>query len=647
LYLDLDLRRSEAHGALSFLLAIEYELVRCRDSCGREKMSGICGWIGDSRAPGQQAIQGMGAALNRLDGSAVRCASSAFGAVATAGGYADVFQDDGQLVAVWGQPRFSKSELAGLARRHGMAHALAHGYAGEGAKVLDALSGNFALAILDGRRGAEAVLAIDRMGTRPLCYCVVSGALVFGSTLDAISAFPGSAPEINRQAIYDYVYFHMVPGPHTVHAGRHRLLPGSLLIWRNGRLETRPYWEMRYVENEKRPVQELKKEFLAVMREGVREAAQDATVGAFLSGGTDSSTIAGFLGEVTGKPARTYSIGFEAQGYDEMRYARIAARHFGTQHHEYYVTPADVVSAIPQIAEVHDQPFGNSSAVPAYFCAKLARDDGVDLLLGGDGGDELFGGNERYAKQYLYSLYSDLPRALRKGLIEPVAFLPPEIGIAGKVQRYIRNASQPMPARYDNYNLLERLGAGNIFTAEFLGTVDVEEPRILLDHAYDGARAHSLINRMLALDLRFTLADNDLPKVARACELAGVEVRFPMLDDAVVSFSSALPPRLKLRGTRLRYFFKESLRGFLPDEIIAKTKQGFGLPFGPWLQTHRPLRQLALDSLADLKKRGIVRPEFMDELISTHVESHARYYGTMVWVLMMLEHWLKRHRLVV
>jgi asparagine synthase (glutamine-hydrolysing) len=268
-------------------------------------------------------------------------------------------------------------------------------------------------------------------------------------------------------------------------------------------------------------------------------------------------------------------------------------------------------------------------------------------LLGGDGGDELFGGNERYAKQHLYSLYSDLPRALRKSLIEPIAFLPPEIGILGKVQRYIRNASVPMPARYDNYNLLERLGADNLFGRDFLNAVDRAQPKLMLDQAYAGAHADSLINRMLALDLRFTLADNDLPKVTRACELAGIDVRFPLLDDAVVSFSATLPPRLKLKGTRLRYFFKEALRGFLPEEIIAKTKHGFGLPFGPWLQAHPPLRQLALDSLSDLKRRRIVRPEFIDELTSTHVENHASYYGTMVWVLMMLEQWLKQHRLVV
>jgi asparagine synthase (glutamine-hydrolysing) len=608
-------------------------------------MSGLCGWFHPGRAgpASPEVIATMAAPLNRFDDSTVRSASAGFGALAAAGADLDIFQDDHQLVAVWGRVRFTDTGLAALAQRHGVARALVQGYARMGTDVLTTLAGAFALAILDGR-GGEAVLAIDRMGTCPLCYSVAGDTLVFGSTLDAISAFPANTPEINRQAIYDYVYFHMVPGPRTIQVGRHRLLPGSFLLWRDGKAETRAYWEMRFAEDERRPVPELKNDFLAALREGVRDASRDRTVGAFLSGGTDSSTIAGMLGEVTGQPARTYSIGFEAQGYDEMHYARIAARHFGTQHHEYYVTPDDVVNVIPRIAAVHDQPFGNASAVPTFYCAKLARDDGVDTLLGGDGGDELFGGNERYAKQYLYSLYSELPRALRKGLIEPVLGALPPVSLMGKAQRYVRNASMPMPARYDNYNLLERFGAENIFTSEFLGTIDARQPRMLLDHAYDGARAHSLINRMLALDLRFTLADNDLPKVLRACELACVDVRFPLLSDSIVTFSAGLPPRLKLKGTRLRYFFKEALRGFLPDEIIAKTKHGFGLPFGPWLLTHGPLLQIALDSLADLKQRHIIRPEFIDELTSMHVKRHAGYYGTMVWVLMMLEQWLRQHR---
>jgi len=611
-------------------------------------MSGLCGWFCRERVgpASPEVIAAMAEPLNRFDGCTVRSASAGFGAVAAAGANLDIFQDDHQLVAVWGHARFSDADLAALAQGHGIARALAQGYARKGTDVLAALSGAFALAILDGR-GGEAVLAIDRMGTRPLCYGVAGDKLMFGSTLDAISAFPANTPEISRQAIYDYVYFHMVPGPHTIHAGRHRLLPGTFLLWSKGKAETRSYWETRFVEDERRPLPELKQDFLAALREGVRDAIQDGTVGAFLSGGTDSSTIAGLLGEVTGKPARTYSIGFEARGYDEMHYARIAARHFGTRHHEYYVTPGDLVNAIPQIAAVHDQPFGNSSAVPTYYCAKLAKDDGVDTLLGGDGGDELFGGNERYAKQYLYSLYSDLPHALRKGLIEPVLGLLPPISLMGKAKRYVSNASVPMPARYDSYNLLERLGPAAVFARDFLGAVDRTLPPARMAQAYHAAHAQSLINRMLALDLKYTLADNDLPKVMRSCELARVEARFPMLNDAVVAFAARLPPELKLKRTRLRYFFKEALRGFLPDEIITKSKHGFGLPFGPWLQTHQPLRQISLDSLADLKQRHIIRPEFIDELISVHVKNHAGYYGTMVWVLMMLEQWLKHHRHVV
>jgi asparagine synthase (glutamine-hydrolysing) len=604
-------------------------------------MSGMCGWFGAGVDPA--VIAAMAAPLGRFDGATAESAGMAFGAVAVAGAGPQIWRDEQRIAALWGRARLADRALATHAERHGLACALAEGYAKKGTEVLTALSGHFALAVLDAK-SEEALLAIDRMGTHPLCYASVDGTLVFGSTLAALGAYPSATRAIDRQAIYDYVYFHMVPGPRTIRAGACRLLPGSFVRWRRGSAETGCYWRMRYIEDEARPFAELKQSFRALLRESVRDAARSGAVGTFLSGGTDSSTVAGMLGEVTGQPARTYSIGFEAQGYDEMHYARIAARHFGTRHHEYYVTPDDVVRAIPRIATIHDQPFGNSSAVPTYYCAKLARDDGVDVLLGGDGGDELFGGNERYAKQYLYSLYGDLPHAVRKRLVEPVLGLLPPVSLFGKAQRYVRNASMPMPARYDNYNLLERFGPAKVFTPQFLEAVDRAQPPTQMAEVYGGAQADSLINRMLAFDLKYTLADNDLPKVARSCELARVETRFPMLSDALVAFSARLPPNLKLKGARLRYFFKHALRGFLPNEIIAKTKHGFGMPFGPWLQTHAALRQIALDSLADLKRRQIVRPEFIDELTSMHVPAHAKYYGTMVWVLMMLEQWLRQQR---
>ena len=382
-----------------------------------------------------------------------------------------------------------------------------------------------------------------------------------------------------------------------------------------------------------------------MLRSSVRAAIGGQQVGAFLSGGTDSSTIAGTLCEVSGAPAKTYSIGFEAEGYDEMEYARIASRHFGTEHHAYYVTPDDVVAAIPKIAGVFDQPFGNASAVPGYYCAKMAQADGVTRIFGGDGGDELFGGNERYSKQHVFARYERVPGLLRKALLEPAVFNFPageHVKLVRKARSYIEQASVPMPARLETYNLLGRYGPSQVFTDEFLAGADAGAPLASLSRTYGKSEAGSLINRMLELDLKITLADNDLPKVVKACELAGLEVAFPFLNDQMVAFSARLTPQQKLNGTQLRWFFKEALRDFLPNEIITKQKHGFGLPFGVWLQHHKPLQQLATDSLTDLKARKIVRGEFIDQLVGQHLSEHAGYHGTMVWVLMMLEQWYKQ-----
>ena len=608
-------------------------------------MSGLCGWLQHAgNVPGARALtDAMAVVLGRHDGATIHTASTRRAGLAAASRLsgAAVFQNSQYLAALWGHAQFKQGRLQALARGRSPAEALAIGYGEQGATILGDLEGSFALAVLhaDGR----GFLAVDRMGTRPLCYALVDGALVFGSTLDAIDAFAGAPRKVREQALYDYIHFHVVPSPATVYEGRQRLLPGTYLTFRDSAIEVQSYWQMSFEEQETRPFRDLKTDFLNILREGVAKCADKGRVGAFLSGGTDSSTIAGMLRAVTGEAPRTYSIGFDAEGFDEVGYARIAARHFTARHHEYYVSPADVVAAIPKIAEVHDQPFGNSSSIPTYYCAKLAKEDGVEIMLGGDGGDELFGGNSRYATQYLYSLYSDLPAGLRSRLLEPVAFALPA-ALAGKLQRYVRSASMPMPARYDKYNLLEHFGPAAIFTSDFLARVDLDEPRAAMAAAYGQARGESLINRMLALDLKYTLADNDLPKVCRSCELAGVEARFPMLEDTLVAFSARLAPRLKLKGVRLRYFFKQALRDFLPREILNKQKHGFGLPFGPWLQTHQPLKDLALQSLSDLKKRNIIRPQFLDELISVHVERHAGYFSTMVWVLMMLEQWYRQRQ---
>lgn len=606
-------------------------------------MSGLCGWIGHgASAPDNRAlIEAMAAPLARFDHTPLRSASIGNGALAVAAlpQSAQLHQQDGLLVALWGQP-----SLPGCDAADAIAVQLAHSFRRDPDSVCASLGGVFSLCIIDEKSG-DALLATDRMGTHQMSWQVANGALVFATSGDALARHPLTPAAIDPQGLYNYVYFHMVPAPGTVYQGQQRLLPGEYLRFRQGAVETRPYWRMAFQEDHAASFEDLKQEFLGLLRSSVRDAAGSEKVGAFLSGGTDSSTIAGFLTDVGGRPADTYSIGFEAEGYDEMSYARLASKHFGTTHHEYYVTPQDVVDAIPQIAAVFDQPFGNASAVPAFYCAKMARADGVTRMLGGDGGDELFGGNERYAKQHVFALYDKVPGLLRKALLEPAIFNFPGgagINLVRKARSYIEQASVPMPARLETYNLLGRFGPGNVFTDAFLAGADSGAPLASLSRTYAHNADASLINRMLSLDLKVTLADNDLPKVLKSCELAGMEVAFPFLSDEMVAFSARLTAKQKLNGNKLRYFFKEALRGTLPDEIINKQKHGFGLPFGVWLQQHKCLRDLAHDSMSDLKKRGIVRADFIDTLLSTHLSEHAGYHGTMVWVLMMLEQWLKQ-----
>ncbi|MGH8685751.1 MAG: asparagine synthetase B family protein, partial [Nitrosospira sp.] len=522
-------------------------------------MSGLCGWIGGHGATvteNLQLVQRMAGPLARFDGGGVQALAGGNSALAIAadGNSAHVYQKDGLLVALWGRAGFSEPGLSQLARAEGMAKTLADNWRERGEKAFASLTGVFSLCILHEERN-EAILAIDRMGIRPLSFQISGESLVFGSSADAINLHSQIKPEIAPQSLYNYVYFHMVPGPGTIYQGQKRLLPGEYLTYRKGHVETRKYWEMRFLEHEARPFQELKQDFLSVLRSSVKEAIGGEEVGAFLSGGTDSSTIAGLLGEVSGQPARTYSIGFDASGYDEMEYARIAAKHFSTRHHEYYVTPDDIVAAIPQVAAIFDQPFGNASAIPAFYCARMAKADGLSRMLGGDGGDELFGGNVRYAKQHLFSLYEHMPSAVRKGIIEPLVFGIPggaSLPLISKARSYIEQASITMPARTETYNLLERYGHGEVFTEEFLATVNAGYPAILLSDIYHQTEANSLINRMLAFDRKFTLADNDLPKVMKACELAGMDAAFPLISDEIVAFSLRLEPQLKLKGTKLR-----------------------------------------------------------------------------------------------
>lgn len=539
-----------------------------------------------------------------------------------------------------GSPRFRDAALADLARARGAAAAWQQASAQGIAEAAAGVDGDFAIGLTDAQ--GRSLLAVDRFAARTLCWRVIDGSLHFAERADTLAALPPRA-DIDPQAIFDYLYFHVIPSPRTVFKGVYRLPAAHCASFEGGRLTLRRYWVPRFDEPQSADFETLAREFRGHLRDAVAAQLDGSKPACFLSGGTDSSTVAGMIGEVSGRQAATYSIGFEAEGYDEMAFARIAARRFGTEHHEYYVTPDDLVSAIPAVAAHYDQPFGNSSVLPAYYCARMARDDGVTRLLAGDGGDELFGGNARYAKQRVFGYYDQVPRLLRHGLLEPLLERSPlgTLPLARKGRSYVEQAKVPLPDRMQMYNLLLRLDPRQVFTPDFLAQVDEADPLRQQRDVWQQVPDASPLNRMLAYDWRYTLAEADLPKVCGSTSLAGVGVGFPFLEPCLVEFSLRLPGEYKLKGQKLRWFFKQALRGFLPDEILAKKKQGFGLPFGVWANRHDGLKRFAADSLRSLAGRGMVQSSFIETLLKEHLPAHPGYYGEMVWVLMMLEQWMR------
>jgi len=550
---------------------------------------------------------------------------------------------NGGITVVTGRPHFRDGNLAELARSQGIAAALALGYQEYSSDVFSQLSGAFSCAIID-LEAQRVLIGIDRLGLQTMYYRECAGGLYFGSSASGVLSCADDDPPLLKQGVYNYLYFHMVPSPGSIYPGLKKLAGAHYLDYRDGHCQLVNYWRPTFSEaTGKQSIETMSSQLRTLLRESVDRCLPDSgKIGAFLSGGLDSSTVTGVMAELGDKEAAAYSIGFSAEGYDEMAYARIAARHFNVTLNEYYVTPQDVVDALPMIATSYDEPFGNSSALPAYFCAKMAAENGVDTLLAGDGGDELFGGNERYVKQKVFDYYRNIPGALRKGLIEPlVNALPKQLPLVPKANSYIAQANTPLPDRLQSYNFLHRHAASEIFPDDFLAEVDTTLPLSLLQSIYRRPEQASDLNRMLYLDWQITLADNDLRKVCQTCALAGVNVAYPMLDDALVEFSSQVPSAWKIKGRDLRHFYKLALTGWLPQETISKTKQGFGLPFGVWMQTFKPLRELAYDNLMKLKGRKLIRPEFIDKAIAMHQSEHAAYYGELVWIFTVFELWMQ------
>lgn len=545
------------------------------------------------------------------------------------------------LAMIVGNPFWKTGDLKEIAKKQGHAEALIKAYHATDGNPETLIAGAFSFALID-PSSTKAILGIDRLGQYPLYYLKNGDELIFGTTANCILAHPSIKREIDPQGIYNYVYFHMVPSPSSIFKGLKKLPAGHIIEFDDHNIKLQQYWFPDFQEYTPGNFTTLKNELRHTLTRSVKRAiGKEPATGAFLSGGLDSSTVTGMLSEARNEEVEAFSIGFSAEGYDEMSYARITAKHFNVKLHEYYVTPNDIVDALPLVATSYDEPFGNSSALPAWFCAKLAKDNGIQRLLAGDGGDEIFAGNERYARQTVFERYHRIPAALRNNIIEPaVNGLPFNWKLAEKALSYIDQANTPLPDRLQSYNFLHRHSPAEIFNKNFLEAVNTEQPLFLQREIYDTPKNASDLNRMLYLDWQYTLADNDLRKVSHMCALADIDVAYPMLDDQLVNFSCTIPSKQKLNGKNLRDFYKKSLTGWLPDQTINKSKQGFGLPFGIWMQEHKPLQEMVYDNLLALKKREYFNPEFINQLIDLHRTGHAAYYGELIWILAVLELWM-------
>ncbi|HKO66950.1 MAG TPA: asparagine synthase-related protein, partial [Burkholderiaceae bacterium] len=349
------------------------------------------------------------------------------------------------LTVIIGEPRNEDFESVAAAEIN---HRLAQSDHSEPASWL---RGHFSVVHIN-LKSSCCLLVSDRFSVFRLCYGSDGKRFAFADRADAV---PVSARTIDPQAVYNYLYFHVIPAPRTIFREVLRLEPATQLNADQRGIRSAPTWSVAFGNAAGFDSRVAAERFRSLLRAAVKREMSSTRVGAYLSGGTDSSTVAGMLTQITQDRVDTFSIGFEAVGYDEMAYARIAAKHFDTRHHEYYVTPADVALAIPIIAAGYDQPFGNSSAVPAFFCAKMAHDHGITRLLAGDGGDELFGGNVRYARQKLLELYHAVPPSFRARLIEPLLLGSTRIGklpLLRKAASYVEQARTPMPKRAEFYN---------------------------------------------------------------------------------------------------------------------------------------------------------------------------------------------------
>lgn len=517
-----------------------------------------------------------------------------------------------------------------------------HLYEEQGEGFVKDLFGMFSICIWD-ERAKRLLLVRDRSGQKPLFYSITEEGLFFGSEIKAILANPKISKEIDIEGLHDYLTFQYVPHPKTIYKAIKKLPAAHYLLWENGRVSIKKYWDIDYTQKRQDcPVEKLIEEFLALFEDAVRiRLMSDVPLGAFLSGGIDSSAIVAMMSRLSDRPVKTFSIGFEDDSYNELPYAKRIAELYNTDHYEYIVKP-DATEILPKIIWHYDEPFADSSAVPTFYLAKMTRQK-VTVALNGDGGDESFAGYHRYVADRLAAVYTRVPAWLGPGILEWTArILPCDYRHKGFVRRLKRfaDAMGERPERrycrwicfFDNHT------KAALYTNDLAEQLKASDSYQYIEGWYERALATGFLDKTLYVDVHTYLPDDLLVKVDIATMAHALEARSPFLDHRVMEFAASLPEDLKLRGINKKYFLKQAFRGIIPKRLLNRPKMGFGVPIDIWFRG--ALREMAYDTLLSKKAiwRGYFRPEGVKQLLDTHCQKKGDH-SYRIWALLILELW--------
>ncbi|HEX5602995.1 MAG TPA: asparagine synthase (glutamine-hydrolyzing) [Pyrinomonadaceae bacterium] len=522
--------------------------------------------------------------------------------------------------------------------------AIVHAYDQFGADCPKHLRGMFAFAIWNVRT-QELFLARDRVGKKPLLYAHVNGQLIFGSEFSALLLHPDVSRDIQPEALDYYLSFMCIPAPLTAYRAIRKLEPGHWLRWRHGEIELQRYWQPDFTKKVELSEEEAGERTVEILRDAVRvRLMSEVPLGAFLSGGIDSSAVVALMSQESSERVKTFSIGFDEQDFSELHHAKRIAEHVGAEHHEFIVRP-DALEVLPTLVEHYGEPYADSSAVPTYYVAKETRKH-VTVALNGDGGDESFAGYERYIAMGLTEKYRRVPSFLRESVIKETVNLIPSSPLkrsrVKSAKRLLDAVALPRVDRYARWvSVFNDQTKQPLYSDHFREQTQSADATGILAEWFKRANGIGVVDAMLLTDQMTYLPNDLLVKVDIATMAVSLEARSPFLDHHVIEFAASLPQNLKLRRLTSKYLLKKVLRKLLPSENLKRRKMGFGVPVGHWFRGKMQpfLREVLLSEKA--LRRGLFKPDAVRQLIELHVRGE-RDYSQQLWTLLMLELWFNR-----